>query len=354
MKTTFFYFFIVVLGLAVIGTSPTSSSAEDFYKGKTLRFVSGAAPGGGYDTYTRAVARHIAKHIPGNSGTVVENMEGAGTLIAANYMYNNAEPDGLTIGNWNSAIVLRQALGDRGVRLDASKVGWIGAPSVGQPTCAMMGFTGLKTLDDVIATKKQLKMGATRAGSTTDDLPRILNLTIGTKFDVISGFTGTSRIRLAMQKRELDGSCWGWESMSVTGKAMLNASGDDKLIPFITHGNAEDPQVKNLPRLRDVVNAKAGEKGLAILDTWLNQYNFQRPLTLPPGTPKERVNILRKAFKATLEDPEFLQDAQKSKLDITYVSAEEIEKLVSRILGISQETKDSLGFLVRGTKKQTS
>jgi tripartite-type tricarboxylate transporter receptor subunit TctC len=354
MKTRLFYFFIVALGLGLISTSPTTGRADDFYNGKTLRFVCGAAPGGGYDTYTRAVARHIAKHIPGNPGTVVENMEGAGTLIAANYMYNNAEPDGLTIGNWNSAIVLRQALEDRGVKLNARKFGWIGAPSVGLPTCAIMGFTGLKTLDDVIATKKQLKMGATRAGSTTDDLPRILNLAIGTKFDVISGFTGTSRIRLAMQKRELDGSCWGWESMSVTGKAMLNASGEDQLIPFITHGNDEDLRVKNLPRLREVVSAKAGEKGLAILDTWLNQFNLQRPLTLPPGTPKERVAILRKAFKATLEDPEFLQDAKKSKLDITYVSADEVEKLVSKILGISQETKDSLGFLVRGTKKQTS
>jgi tripartite-type tricarboxylate transporter receptor subunit TctC len=242
MKTTFFYFFIVALGLAFISTSPTATSAEDFYKGKTLRFVCGAAAGGGYDTYTRAVARHIANHVPGNPGTVVENMEGAGTLVAANYMYNNAEPDGLTIGNWNSAIVLRQALRDRGVRLDASKVGWIGAPSVGLPTCAIMGFTGLKTLDDVIGTKKRLKMGATRAGSTTDDLPRILNLTIGTKFDVISGYTGTSRIRLAMQKRELEGACWGWESMSVTGKAMLEGTGKDKLIPFVTHGNAEDQE----------------------------------------------------------------------------------------------------------------
>jgi tripartite-type tricarboxylate transporter receptor subunit TctC len=114
MKTRLFYFLIVALGSALISTTLTAR-AEDFYKGKTLRFVCGAAAGGGYDTYTRAVARHIAKHIPGKPGTVVENMEGAGTLIAANYMYNNAEPDGLTIGNWNSAIVLRQALGDRGV-----------------------------------------------------------------------------------------------------------------------------------------------------------------------------------------------------------------------------------------------
>lgn len=352
MKKFYLHAIAYSLGLALIGAAPIGIRADDFYKDKSLRFVCGAAAGGGYDTYTRAVARHISKHIPGNPGTVIENMEGAGTLVAANYMFNNADRDGLTIGNWNSSIVLRQALGDRGVRLDASKVNWIGAPSVGLPTCAVMGFTSLKTLDDIIGTKNRLKMGATRAGSTTDDLPRILNLTIGTHFDVISGYTGTSRIRLSMQKREIDGACWGWESMSVTGKAMLGASGEDQLIPFITHGSADGEPVKNLPRLREVVSAKAGEDGLAILDTWLNQFNFQRPLTLPPGTPKARVAILQRAFKATLEDPEFLRDAKKSKLDITYVPATEIEWLVAKILGLSEKTKDSLGFLVRGTKKR--
>lgn len=345
MNKKFFLSLAVIVGLVCLGFPP-KAAADEFYKGGTIRFVVGFAAGGGYDTYTRAVARHVGKHIPGNPATLVENMDGAGSLIAANYLYKNAEPDGLTVGIFNSAMVLRQALGDRSVRFDARKLGWIGTPSVGLPSCAVMGFTGLKRLEDVINSKKPLKMGSTRAGATTDDLPRILNITLGTKFEVISGYKGTSRIRIAMQKKEVDGACWGWESMRTTGRAMLDASGDDKLIPFITHGKSEDPEVKDLPRLRDVIKAKAGEEGLAILNAWLPQYDFQRPFSMPPGTPKARLAIIRKAFGATLEDPEFLADARKSKLLITYVSGEEIEQLVAQILATPESAKKKLQFLV--------
>ncbi len=131
--------------------------------------------------------------------------------------------------------------------------------------------------------------------------------------------------------------------MRVVARAVLDAKGDDKLIPFLTHGNPQDPEVKDLPRLTEVIK---GTKNRAILNTWLQQYNFQRPLMLPPGTPKEQLSILRKAFKATLEDPRFLAQAKKSKLIINYVSGEEIEKSVDQILGISPETKESLQFLL--------
>ncbi|MGH7928831.1 MAG: hypothetical protein ACREQV_13670, partial [Candidatus Binatia bacterium] len=211
-----------------------SQAAEDFYAGKTIRFVVGAPAGGGYDTYTRAVARHISRHIPGSPSVVVENMDGAGSLIAANYIYNKADPDGLTIGVWISGQVLRQALGDRSTRFDSRKFGWIGAPSRGAPTCAVMGFTGLKTWDDVLNAGRSIRMGGMRAGTSYDDVPRILNNVAGTKFDVISGYPGTSIIRMAMRKREVEGACLGWESMRVSNRVMLDAQGDDELIPFIT------------------------------------------------------------------------------------------------------------------------
>jgi tripartite-type tricarboxylate transporter receptor subunit TctC len=210
-----------------------------------------------------------------------------------------------------------------------------------------MAHTGVKTLDDVLNSKKRLKIGATRAGTTTDDLPRLLNLTLGTKFDVIPGFTGTSRIRIAMQKKEVDGACFGWESMRVTATSMLRAEGDEKFIPFITHGRPEDPEVKGLPELTEVVKGK----NLAIVKAWVSQYDFQRPLTLPPGTPKERLATLRTAYKATLEDPEFLAEAKKSKLIINYVPGEEIEKIVHETLTISPEVKASLQQLGVKTKK---
>jgi len=173
----------------VVGVSNTALG-EDFYKGKTIRFVVGYSPGGGYDTYARAVARHIGKHIPGKPLTFVNNMPGAGSLILANIMYNKTSPDGLTVGIWDSGKVLSQALGDKKVRFDAHKVGWIGAPVKGSPSCAIMAFTGMRTLNDILKSKKRILVAATRAGSMTHDLPSILNKTLGTNFEVIVGYKG--------------------------------------------------------------------------------------------------------------------------------------------------------------------
>jgi len=186
----------LVIGLAFLVGASATALGEEFYKGKTILFIVGLPPGGGYDTYTRTIARHIGKYIPGNPTPIVLNMPPS--LTAVHYIYKRAKPDGLTVGVWNSAYVLSQALGDISVKFKGDNLGWIGAPSKGSPTCTIMGFTGLKTLKDVLNSKKPIKMGGIRPGIPQSDLPRILNLTLGTKFDVISGYLGTSRIRIAM------------------------------------------------------------------------------------------------------------------------------------------------------------
>ena len=341
---------LVMAGLFVLGGSQ-QALANDFYDGKTIRVAVGFAAGGGYDTYARIIARHMGKHIPGNPSFVVENMDGAGSLIAANYTYNKAPRDGTFIGVWNSAFVLYQALGDRAVRLDARKLSWIGAPVKGSPGCNIMGHTGLKTMDEVLKSGRPLKMGATRAGSTYNDLPKILNQTIGTKFDVITGYTGTSKITVAMRAKEVDGGCWGWESARVTARAMLDAQGDQKLIPIIVHSKWEDKELAGVPLTREYIKAKAGKDGVETYNAWVNQYEFQRPMVAPPGVPKDRLEVLRKAFKATLEDPELKAEAKKSKLVMDNVSAQEIDGFVKEILGISPRAKEELQFLVR---KQTN
>src|SRR3990170_1153982 len=312
-----------------------SATADNFYAGKTIRVTVGFSAGGGYDTYARAIARHMGKHIPGNPTLVVDNMDGAGSLIAANYTYSKADRDGTFIGVWNSAYVLYQALGDKAVRLDARNLNWIAAPIKGSPGCNIMGHTGLKTMDELVKSGKELKMGSTRAGSTYNDLPMILNQTVGTRFNVINGYKGTSLITVAMRAKEVDGGCWGWESARVTARAMLDGSGDQKLIPILNHKKWEDPEVAKVPIIRDYIKAKGGSDGVQLYNTWVNQYEFQRPFVAPPGVPKDRVEILRKAFKATLEDPEFKAEANKSKLVMEYVSAEEINDLVKEILNIS-------------------
>jgi tripartite-type tricarboxylate transporter receptor subunit TctC len=164
---------IATVGLFLLAQAPAHLSADDFYKGKTIRFVVGLAPGGGYDLSARTVGRHMGKHIPGNPSIVVENMTGAGSLIAANYTYNSAKPDGLFVGIWNSGYVLRQALGDKAVLFDGRKFGWIAAPTKGTPHCSIMAHTGLKSLKEVLAANREIKMGSTAPGSTNDDTPRI-------------------------------------------------------------------------------------------------------------------------------------------------------------------------------------
>jgi hypothetical protein len=214
--------------------------------------------------------------------------------------------------------------------------------------CMVMGFTGLKSLDDVLKAKQPLKAGATRAGSTGHDLPLILNQTLGTNIEVISGFTGTATTRVALQKREINTFCSQWESMRVTARAMLDAPGEDKLIPFIISERWEDPEVKDLPLFKDAIK---DPKKYAIFRAWAAQMDFQRPLTVPPGTPKERLGILRKGLAQTLTDPELLAEAKKSKLVITPVSGEKTENLVDEIISMPGDVKESLSFLVRKGKK---
>ena len=340
---------IAAAGLLLIANA-ASAAADNFYAGKTIRVTVGFSAGGGYDTYARAIARHMGKHIPGNPTLVVDNMDGAGSLIAANYTYNKADRDGTFIGVWNSAYVLYQALGDKAVRLDARNLNWIAAPIKGSPGCNIMGHTGLKTMDELVKSGRALKMGSTRAGSTYNDLPMILNQTVGTKFNVINGFKGTSQITVGMRSKELEGGCWGWESARVTARAMLDAQGDQKLIPIIVHKKWEDKELANVPLTRDYIKAKAGKDGVGLYNAWINQYEFQRPWVMPPSVPKDRVEILRKAFQETFKDPEFLAEAQKTKLEVEYVPADEINGLVKEILDISPKTKQGLQFLVRKQK----
>ena len=340
------YMFMLIIGLALVVGASTTVLGEDFFKDKTIHFVVGYSPGGGYDTYTRVIARHFGKHVPGSPVTVVQNRTGAGSLIAANYMYNRAKPNGLTIGIWNSVFVLYQALGDEKVKLDYRKFGWLGAPSKGSPTCAVMAFTGLKTFDDILKSKTLVKMGA--SGGSTLDIPRILNKTlVRPVFNVIPGYRGTSTIRLAMQSKELDGVCFEWESMRVTARSMLDAKGDGKLIPFLTQTPLAEPEVKGLPLISEVIK---GEENLATFNAWAVTREFMRPFALPPGVPKERLEILQKAFKATLEDPEFLAETKKSNLLIEYVSPQEIHRGVNKILSTPPKSKENLLFLIRKKK----
>ena len=343
---------LVVALVAALGlTAGDVVAADDFFKGKTIRVIVGYAPGGGYDAYTRQVVRHMSRYIPGNPSFVVQNMTGAGSLIAANYTQRKAKRDGTVLGVWNSGFVLTQALGDPSTQIKAKELGWIGAPVKGNPTCVLMTWSGVKSLADITDPNKKVKMGGTRTGSTGVDMPKLLNKTMGTNFEVISGYSGTAKTRLAMQGKEVAGSCWGWESIRSTARSMLDAKGPDKLVPLLVTSRAGDPELKDSLVVPELVKKRGGKVGFSTYNAWGGQYEFQRPFVAPPGVPADRLEILREGFRKTLKDPAFLAEADKAKLIIQHVSSKEIEGYVSQILDIPQESKDALAFLVRKSKK---
>ncbi len=329
----------------VVGTAMAhvpAVCAQDFYKDKTIRFIVGQAAGGGYDTYTRTIARYIGKHIPGGPTTVVDNMTGAGSLVAANYIFNNAKPDGLTVANWNSALVFNQAMGDRNVKFDARKFGWLGAPSKSVPVCLVMGFAGPKTMDEIVKSAKPLRMGGTGPGSHSIDMPLMLNKMAGSKFAVVSGYQGTAQIKIALQRREVDGHCTNWDSVLATQKDMLDGKGDERMIPFILHARVPEAEAKGVTLVSEAIK---DDNHLRAYRAYMAQMEYSRPLTIAPNTPKERLEILRRAFKATLADGDFLAQANKLKLDINYVSGEESEKWVGEVLSLPAKMKEELKYL---------
>lgn len=335
------YFALILFVVMTFTTASAKASEGDFYRGKSVRLIVMTAPGGGYDTYARAIARHLGRNIPGNPSVVVQNIPGAGGLIATHHLYNVAKPDGLTIGMVNSGIIVWQAVGMEQIRYDTRRFGWIGAPGVALPICGIMGFTGLKNLAQVINSEKPLTFGS--AGTSTYQQPVLLRLLLNANIKIVEGYVGTAGIRAAMQRREVDGACWQWDSMRTTAREMLDAKGDGRLIPFIVEGKADDPEVRDLPQFSDVIK---GDGDLSLFDAWLSQYRVYRPLVVPPNTPKSRLDVLRIALKRTLETPEFQAMAKKMDLDIEHVPADIIEKYVNRTLSISSTVKEKLRPIV--------
>ena len=190
MRPNRFSMLRTALGIALIAMTATAASAADFYKGKTVRIIVGSSPGGGFDTYARLVGRHIGKHIPGAPRTLVTTMPGAGNLIAANFMYNKAKPDGLTVGHWVGGLVLSQALGLKGVKFDARKFEWIGVPKPSYIACVVAKDSGITNMDDWMASKKRLKMGGMAPGSSISDIPRLLERLTGVPLHLIEGVRG--------------------------------------------------------------------------------------------------------------------------------------------------------------------
>jgi tripartite-type tricarboxylate transporter receptor subunit TctC len=303
--------------------------AQDFYQGKTVRIIVGAAAGGGYDTYSRTIARHMGKHIPGNPSLVVENMPGAGFLISANHMYKVAKPDGLTIGHFIGGLFLQQLLGKPGIEFDAAKFEYVGVPTQDNYVLGISKKLGITAIDQWLASKTVVKLGGVGVGSATDDIPKVLKETIGLPLQVVSGYSGTSTVRLAYNSGEVQGVCNAWESFRATWPNEVK-SGD--LVIVLQNTAKPHPELPNVPLAINYAKTDEGKKLITALVHSVGP--TARPYVLPPGTPKDRVQMLRKAFIETMKDPEFLADAAKAKLDINPLDGAELETNVKDVFNL--------------------
>jgi tripartite-type tricarboxylate transporter receptor subunit TctC len=297
--------------------------ADDFYKGKTIRIIVGGSAGGGFDTYSRVMARHMGKHIPGHPAILVENMTGAGTLIAAKYLHSSAKPDGLAFGIFNGALILGRALGMKGIDFDVREFEYLGVPVQDSPVCALRKESGITNMEQWFATKTPVKIGGLGPGNSTSDIPRILRGTLDLQLQLVEGYKGTAEVRLAADAGEVQGGCWAWESVKVTWAKGVQSG---EVNPVVQVTAKKLPDLPNVPLALDL--AKTEEARVLLRAGAIDPSAIVRVFVTTPRTPKDRVQILRRAFTNTLTDPDFVTEMKKSNLDINPLTGEEVKKIV--------------------------
>jgi tripartite-type tricarboxylate transporter receptor subunit TctC len=300
-----------------------AQSPADFYRGRNVDLYIGYSVGGGYDLYARVLARHIGRHIPGNPTIVVKNMEGAGSLRLANWLYRVAPKDGTAFGIIGRGTGFDPLLGQQAAQFDSNKFTWLGSGNHEVSVCVSFeGRAGVTRFEDLLT--KEMTVGGTGASADTDQFPRVLNGVLGTKMKIVSGYPGGNDIVLAMERGELQGRCgWSWSSVKATHGAWI---GEHRLNVLVQLSLQSHPELKDVPVVVDL--AKDDEQR-QILKLIFARQVMGRPFLAPPGIPADRAEALRKAFMDTMKDPEFLADAEKSQLEVNPVSGEEVQKLVA-------------------------
>jgi tripartite-type tricarboxylate transporter receptor subunit TctC len=305
----------------------SAESAADFYKGKQVRVVIGYASGSGYDLYARFLARHIGRHIPGNPSVVPQNMDGAGSLRAANWIHEIAPKDGTAFAGVGSGIPMTPLLGGKGAAFKDDKAfTWVGSMNNEVSVCVAWHTAGINTIDD--AKTKEMLSGATALGvDDTTVFPAVANAMLGTKFKWITGYRSGNEMNLAMERGETQGRCgWSWSSVKATHSDWLR---DGKIKLLMQMSLAKHPDLPNLPLILDLAQT---EDQRQVLELIFSRQAVGRPFLAPPKLPADRARALRGAFDATMKDPEFLAEAEKSKIEINNpVGGEQAEVLMARM-----------------------
>ncbi len=316
----------LVIGLSCIAMlNASAATADDFYKGKTIRFLIGHGTGGGYNLYSRHLARHMGRNIPGKPTFVPQNMPGAGSMRMTNYLYNIAPKDGTAVGMPGNTMPLAQLLKYKGFKFDVSKFNWIGNPSVANGVTTVLNKPGATTIDD--ARKREIILGSTGGRSASTIIPRLMNAFLGTKFKIIQGFAGGGQLNLAMERGEVDGR--GSVSIETWYATKGQWVKEKKIAHIVQIGHNIDKRISDVPLLHKLAANPADSEVLKLMSS---SAVLGRPVAAPPGLPAARVKILRDAFDATMKDPAYLAEAKRQKMRITPLAGTELQKLVATML----------------------
>ena len=326
---------ITVLCTFSLLITPTRLPAAPYYQGKVLRMLVGFTPGGGYDRMTRLLAKYISKHIPGKPTIIVENMGGASSLIAANYLYNIAKPNGLTIGTFNRALPFAPVLKLEAVKFDITKYAWIGSTAVEATVFCVRTDLPYKTAQDVLKAKEPIAMASSGPGASDYQFSTLLKEFLGLNLNIIN-YPGSAESMLAIERKEADGRSGSYTSM----KPFI----DRGLVRPQIRGRVPDEGIEHLPVNEDLTTDKRGK---AILAMYSAADLVGRHYVAPPGTPPEAMKILRNAFASVIKDKELRAEAKKSQMDLKYVPAEEIMKVINSVLNQPEDVKRDFAKYVK-------
>ena len=317
--------------------TPPAWAQAPFYEGKTITVIAGVSAGSAYDLYARLMAQFMGKHIAGNPGFVVQNMTGAGSIIGANYVYNVSKPDGLTIGAIQPSIYFNQLMKQKEVRYDWAKFGWIGSSDKSDYLLYMRADLPYKTLADVRKAKEPPKCGSTGAGTSGSYMPKLLEETLGTKFAIVAGYQGGGEIDLAVERGELH--CRAFTVQAYHSREPYftwRKNGFARIL--MQTGQTRDARLADVPTLGELMDQfKTPDRERRLVPLVMAATDFGRPIVAPPGTPAERLKILREAFLKTMKDPELLAEAKRKNFDITPSTGEELESLAKLVMNQPQE-----------------
>jgi tripartite-type tricarboxylate transporter receptor subunit TctC len=308
-----------------------SAQGDPYYKGKTIRIIIGSTPGGFYDRWSRLLARYMGKYIPGQPEIITQSMPGAGSMIVTNHVYNVAKPDGLTIAMPLNSIYVEQLVGRKEVQFDLRKFHFIGSPAVESSIFYIRADAPYQSIADVIKAKEPPKCGSTGTASVDYILSKVLEETVGAKFNTVQGYPGGSEIDLAVEKGEV--VCRAHSTSAHFGREPFDSWHKKNFDRHLVQtAQKRDPHAADVPTLREIFDQhKVTAPNRRFAQVVLAAGDFGRPMMVTPGTPPDRVKILRDALVKTLNDPEVLAEAKKGRMDVDPTSGEELENLVKEI-----------------------